>query len=188
LGRMRYSGKIKIPENRYFFIKTIDNDASILYNIIKYIIIIWEVVNMKKIINGKRYDTDTATLIGSAGYSYSGDLEYWTEELYRKKTGEFFLYCKGGALSRYGRQTGQNEWSGGEKIRPLSLKEAQEWAEEHLNADEYEQVFGKIEEGKTQIATWIADSVKADADQLREKGYTLADIFEAGVKYLTSGL
>ena len=43
----------------------------------------------------------------------------------------------------------------------------------------------RIEEGKTQIATWIADSVKGDADQLRKKGYTFADIFEAGVKHLT---
>jgi hypothetical protein len=140
---------------------------------------------MKKIINGKRYDTDTATLIGSARYSYPGDFEYWTEELYRKKTGEFFLYGEGGAMSRYSRSTGQNEWSGGEEIRPLSLKEAQEWAEKYLDADEYEEVFGRIEEGKTQIATWIADSVKVDADQLREKGYTFADIFEAGVKHLT---
>jgi hypothetical protein len=143
---------------------------------------------MKKIINGKRYDTETATLIGSARYGYPSDFEYWAEDLYRKKTGEFFLYGEGGPMSRYSRSTGQNEWSGGKEIRPLSLKEAQEWAEKYLDADKYEEVFGRIEEGKTQIATWIADSVKADADQLREQGYTFADIFEAGVKHLTSGL
>lgn len=143
---------------------------------------------MKKVINGKRYDTDTATLIDSAGYGYPGDFEYWKEKLFRKKTGEFFLYGEGGARSRYGRQTGQNQWSGGEEIRPLTLKEAQEWAEKYLDADEYERVFGKIEEGKTQIATWIADSIKNEADELREeKGYTLADIFEAGVQYLKEG-
>ena len=140
---------------------------------------------MKKIINGKRYDTDTATLIGSARYGYPSDFEYWAEDLYRKKTGEFFLYGEGGPMSRYSRSTGQNEWSGGEEIRPLSLKEAQKWAEKYLDADKYEKVFGRIEEGKTQIATWIADSVKVYADQLRKKGYTFADIFEAGVKHLT---
>ena len=132
---------------------------------------------MKKIINGKRYDTSTAVLIGSARYSH-GDLEYLTEELYRKKTGEFFLY----------RITRQNKWPGGEEIRPLSLKEAREWGEKYLDADKYEWVFERIEEGKVQIATWIAVSVKVDADQLREKGYTLADIFEAGVNHLTSSL
>ena len=141
---------------------------------------------MKKIINGKRYDTDTATRIGSAGYGYSGDLGYWAEELYRKKTGEFFLYGEGGPMSKYARRTGSNEWSGGKEIRPLSPKEAQEWAEEYLDGDEYEKIFGTIEEIKTQIATWIADSVKAEADRLRGKGYTWADIFEAGVKHLTS--
>jgi len=143
---------------------------------------------MKKIINGKRYDTETAQLIGSDGYSNRRDFCFWREKLYRKKTGEFFLYGEGGAMSRYGRSTGQNLRSAGEEIQPLTLKEAQEWGEQHLDADEYEEVFGRIEEGKTQIATWIADSVKVDADQLREKGYTLADIFEAGVKHLTSGL
>ena len=139
---------------------------------------------MKKIINGKRYDTDTATLIGSAGYSYPGDLEYWKESLYLKKTGEFFLHGEGGALSIYSRSTGQNEWSGGEVIRPLSMKEAKEWAEKYLDADEYEQVFGKIEEDKSQISTWISNSLKKEAELLREKGYTLADIFEAGIRAL----
>lgn len=139
---------------------------------------------MKKIINGKRYDTDTATLIGNAGYGHPGDFEYWEENLYRKKTGEFFIHGEGGAMSKYSRKTGQNEWSGGEEIRPLTLREAQDWAEKYLDADEYEEIFGRIEEGKTQIALWIPDSVKENADRLREKGYTLSDIFEAGVKHL----
>ena len=138
---------------------------------------------MKKIINGKRYDTNTAKLIGSTGYSYPGDFEYWKESLYLKKTGEFFLHGEGGSLSIYSRSTGNNEWSSGEKIRPLSPKEARDWSEKYLDADEYERVFGKIEEGKCQIATWIANSLKADADQLREKGYTLANIFEAGIRF-----
>jgi hypothetical protein len=140
---------------------------------------------MKKIINGKRYDTETAQLIGSASYSNRTDFHFWNEELYRKKTGEFFLYGEGGAMSRYSRSTGQNEIYGGAEIRPLSLEEAQEWAEKYLDADEYEEVFGHIEEGKTQIATWISDTLKSAADELRGKGYTLADIFEAGVKHLT---
>jgi hypothetical protein len=140
---------------------------------------------MKKIINGKRYDTETAQLIGSTSYSNRTDFYFWREELYRKKTGEFFLYGEGGPASKYSRQIEQNSWSGGKKITPLTREEAQEWAEKYLDADEYEEVFGRIEEGKSQIATWIADSVKVDADQLREKGYTFADIFEAGVKHLT---
>lgn len=139
---------------------------------------------MKKIINGKKYNTDTAKLIGSVGYGYPSDLEYWTESLYLKKTGEFFIHGKGGAMSKYARRTGQNEWSGGEEIRPLSLEEAWEWAEKYLDADEYEQVFGKTEENKSQIYMWIPDVVKREADLLLEKGHTLADIFTAGIIFL----
>lgn len=140
---------------------------------------------MKKIINGKRYDTETAQLIGSASYSNRTDFRFWSEELYRKKTGEFFLYGEGGPASKYSRQIEQNTWSGREQIIPLTLAEAQEWGEKYLDADEYEEVFGRIEEGKAQIATWIADSIKAEVDRLRaEKGYTLADIFAAGVEAL----
>jgi len=140
---------------------------------------------MKKIINGKRYDTETAQLIGSASYSNRTDFHFWNEELYRKKTGEFFLYGEGGPASKYSRQIEQNTWSGGEQIIPLTLEEAQEWGEKYLDADEYEEVFGRIEEGKVQVSTWIPNGVKAEADRLREeKGYTLADIFEAGVEAL----
>lgn len=100
---------------------------------------------MKKIIGGKRYDTDTAKFLGYAGYSHPGDFAFWSEHLYRKRTGEYFLHGIGGAMSKYARRVGPDEWSGGEKIRPLSPEEAQKWAEEHMDADEYEQVFGKIE-------------------------------------------
>ena len=100
---------------------------------------------MRKIINGRRYDTDTARFVGYAGYSYPGDLSFWLERLYRKKTGEFFLHCVGGPMSKYARRIGPDEWSGGEEIRPLSLKEAREWGEENLDADEYKQAFGIAE-------------------------------------------
>lgn len=101
---------------------------------------------MKKIIGGKKYDTETARFIGEDGFSNSRDFNHWSEELYQKRTGEFFLYGEGGPLSRYAEVTGQNEWSGGEKIIPLSYDSAREWAEEHLDADDYESVFGEITE------------------------------------------
>ena len=138
---------------------------------------------MKKIINGKRYDTNTAKLIGEASYINRTDFHYWTEELYQKRTGEFFIYGKGGPASRYSRSTGQNSWSGGEKIIPLTINEAKEWAEKYLDGDEYEELF-QVEEDKTLISAWIPDSVKTDADALRDKGYTLADIFTAGAEAL----
>ena len=137
---------------------------------------------MKRIINGRRYDTETAKLVGYTSYDNPGSLAYWSEDLYRKKTGEYFLYGQGGPMSKYSRRTGENEWSFGHEIRPLTLDEAKAWAEKHLDADIFEEVFGKVEEGKVQVSTWLEESIKAEIDKLREtKGLTIADIIKAGV-------
>ena len=102
---------------------------------------------MKRIINGKMYDTNTAKFLGSDSYSNGRDFHNWSEELYQKRTGEFFLYGEGGPMSRYARSCGDNSWSGGEDIIPLSVGKAREWAEEHLSADEYGEIFGIPDEG-----------------------------------------
>ena len=97
---------------------------------------------MKKIISGKMYDTDTARQIGIDGYGDGRDFSSWTETLYQKRTGEFFLHGEGGPMSRYSRSIGQNQWTGGEQIIPISYENARKWAEEHLDAENYEAVFG----------------------------------------------
>lgn len=101
---------------------------------------------MKKIINGKRYDTSTAKMMNSYSYGYPRDFSYWEETLYRKNTGEFFLHGEGGPASRYAEALSGGGWTGGEKIIPLSLEEAQKWAEKYLDGDEYEEIFGAVEE------------------------------------------
>ena len=104
---------------------------------------------MNKIIGGKRYSTDSAKEMGYDSYSNATDFAYWVETLYRKNTGEYFLHGEGGPRSRYAVTVGQNQWSGGEKIIPLSIEAAQAWAEEHLSGDEYEKIFGEVEETAT---------------------------------------
>ena len=47
---------------------------------------------MKKIINGKMYNTETAKYCGGYEFSNCGDFNYVCEELYQKKTGELYLY------------------------------------------------------------------------------------------------
>lgn len=60
---------------------------------------------MKEVrIDGKRYNINTAEFIAS----WDNDLPYMDfgylkETLYRKRTGEFFLYGEGGARTKYGR-------------------------------------------------------------------------------------
>lgn len=100
---------------------------------------------MKKIIHGKLYNLATAKEIAYVTNDDYG-LAYWAETLYQKRTGEFFLYGEGGPMSCYARAVGQNQWTGGEEIIPLTEAEAKEWAERHLDADDYIDIFGEVEE------------------------------------------
>ena len=102
---------------------------------------------MKKIINGKKYNTETAKKVGGAYSRLSRrDFSYWEEELYKKKTGEFFLYGSGGPASRYSKAVDMNTWSGDERIIPLTEEKAKKWCEKNLDVEEYEEVFGEVEE------------------------------------------
>ena len=98
---------------------------------------------MKKIIGGRVYDTDTSMALGK--WQNTDDVcnfQHYREALYRKRTGEFFLHGEGGPMTKYAVAVGDNSWRGGEKIIPLTVKAAREWVEEHLTADEYEEIFG----------------------------------------------
>lgn len=102
---------------------------------------------MKKIIQNKVYDTETAQRLAAWENMYDvRDFHRYEETLYRKKTGEYFLHGEGGPLTQYAQTVGTNSWSGGERIMPLSFAEAQAWAEEHLDGEEYEAIFGEVSE------------------------------------------
>lgn len=111
---------------------------------------------MKKVINGKVYDTDKAKGLGTyANYGSWRDFNHYEETLYQKKTGEYFLFGKGGASTRYAEPEGQNSWTGGSRIMPMTYTEAQKWAEEYLDADKYEEIFGAIEESDDKVQVTI---------------------------------
>ena len=127
---------------------------------------------MKKIINKKLYDTDTAQNMGADGNGYNvNDFNCVCETLYRKRTGEYFLHGEGGARSRYASREG-NMWGWGQQIIPLTYDEAQEWAEKHLTADEYAEAFGMPDEGddsKTAITITLPTAKAAALRQAAEK-------------------
>jgi len=136
---------------------------------------------MKKIINGRLYDTEKAKELGSDSYSNRRDFHYWVETLYKKRTGEFFIYGEGGPLSKYAEAVGLNEWSGGERIMPLSYEEAQKWAEEHLDGDVYIDIFGEPEEDdvKQKITLSLSSAAITKAKQEAAKaGITLSAYVE----------
>ena len=47
---------------------------------------------MKKIINGSRYNTETAQLLGTHETGLPGDINHRGQELYRTKVGKYFIY------------------------------------------------------------------------------------------------
>lgn len=133
---------------------------------------------MKKIINGKRYDTDSAKNCGSYYYSNKRDFHYIEETLYQKRTGEFFLHGLGGAASKYAEYDG-NMWGMGEKIMPMSIEEAKKWAEDHLDVDEYEAVFGEVTEASDtkKVVTFSLpeDVIEQIRRKAAESGTTMSD-------------
>lgn len=121
---------------------------------------------MKKIIKNKVYDTETAHLIVSYSRNYSDRLFGWSEDLYRKRTGEYFLYGEGGPGSKYARRIDSNNTSGSEEIKPLTYAEARTWAEEHMDPDDYTEHFGPVEEDDSRATIHISISTSA-ADTLK---------------------
>lgn len=98
---------------------------------------------MKKVIEGKLYNTDTAVLLGKYANDYSKtEFGYVRESLYRTKSRAYFIHGEGGSLTKYALSCGNNTWCGGEKIIPMSREAAREWAEKHLETKEFISAFG----------------------------------------------
>lgn len=140
---------------------------------------------MKKIIEGKVYDTNTAEFLTSNDNGYPrNDFAYANEELYLKKTGEYFLYGEGGGNSRYGEWHG-NSGGPGEKIMPLTLGEAKEWAENNLDGDRYEELFGNPEpdDGRERLNLYVAATTKTKLQQMSQtQGRSISQIIDDLVK------
>lgn len=104
-------------------------------------------MQMQQIIQGKKYNTETARFI--AAYEpadTAGTFRHYEEGLYLKRNGEFFLAGRGGPSSRYAEKVGQNEWGGGRRIVPVSIETARAWCERVLSVEEYEDLFGEVAE------------------------------------------
>lgn len=100
---------------------------------------------MKKVIDGKRYDTATAALIAEYEHSDRSDFAWFDEALYRTKKGRFFLAGEGHANSRWAENYGTTRGPG-QGIIALSAEEALAWCERYnVDADTIANYF-KIEE------------------------------------------
>lgn len=143
---------------------------------------------MKKIISGKSYDTATALEIGSYIWRPGDRLWGYGEVLHRKKTGEYFLYCYGGPSSEYSQHVEHFNWTDtNEAIVPLSYGVAREWAAERLSGEEYEKIFGKVEEDDSKRYVTVS-LTKTAIDRGKRAAGERGITFSALVDALLSGL
>ena len=91
---------------------------------------------MRKIINNKKYDTETAQEICDYTYYNNGNPCSW-DTIYKKKTGEFFL-CH--------TTNGQDLFDRRAYITPLTEAGAKKKCQEWMTGEDYEEVFGEVEE------------------------------------------
>ena len=96
---------------------------------------------MVKVINHKKYSTDTARVVAYYnnidGFKIlqCDDARFFEVTLYKKRTGEYFICTEGN--NRSGVEIG---------IEPVNEEEAKKWSERYLDADEYESIWGEVEE------------------------------------------
>lgn len=126
-------------------------------------------VKMRIIISGKVYDTDTATYIDERdnGRGFT-DHSFLRQELYRKRTGEYFLYGEGGGMTVHAGTYG-NSVGWGEEIIPLSYRQAREWAEVYSEPEIYLKEFEVEEEDyrivPIKLPQKLYDTLKKRADE-----------------------
>jgi len=91
-------------------------------------------MKINKIVSGRRYDTETAQHCGHAVSPRvaSDSVLYWEADLYRKKTGEYFLVTL--------------DCDGIPDFAPMGDDAARIWAEKWLDGDGYETIFGPVPE------------------------------------------
>lgn len=100
-------------------------------------------MKVKRIIDGKLYDTKQATLIAESRYEGASDDEHYKEALYRNDYGVLFLAAEGGVESFYAALLQDGKPTRGTDVIPVTATEALRWLEDHDHLEEIETLFGK---------------------------------------------
>ena len=98
---------------------------------------------VKVTVDGKEYDTDTTEYVGRyKNTPYHNDTNFYEETLYRKKTGEFFLYGQGNSASKYAYISPGGRRSFAQRIVPLTDEKAKVWMQQHGYGEKCAALFG----------------------------------------------
>ncbi|MBD5430891.1 MAG: hypothetical protein HDR41_00225 [Lactobacillus sp.] len=145
---------------------------------------------MHKRINGKMYDTEKAKLVGHYDNGYPVNDNRYTEFwIYKKRTGEYFLYGEsnaGGDFAEFNPSAGAYE--SGYGFRPLSLIDAKHLIEkqqdkfDNSDVDVYEQEFGKLNTATDVKITKTYSLKKTNAEKLerlaQEQGVSRSEMLD----------
>lgn len=103
---------------------------------------------MKKIIDRKIYNTETAKKVAYWSNDYgTTDFKWQSETLYCSPKGQYFLHGEGGPMSAYAVHKG-NESSGGENIKLMTEDDTMDWMENRQLIKEMQELFGaQVEQG-----------------------------------------
>jgi len=97
---------------------------------------------MKKIIEGVRYNTETAKEVFHWEQGIPGDFNYRSKTLYRTQKGSWFIHHVGGANTDMAVSVWDNSFSGSEDIEPIEEVEAFEFLQKYEGIDALEKYFG----------------------------------------------
>ena len=85
---------------------------------------------MRRSIDGKVYDTNTAEIICDISEGRIGEWDSVSARLYVTKKGAYFIAGYGGPTTRFKKQTNdKNGWVGSESIIPIGVEEARTYCE-----------------------------------------------------------
>lgn len=96
---------------------------------------------MQRVINGKRYNTETATEVCSWSDGQGrGDFNWHSTALYRTPKGAWFVSGEGGPMSQWRRRVG-DMWSGGDGLNPVDKDDARMLLEQHGTPEQCAEFF-----------------------------------------------
>lgn len=112
-------------------------------------------IRCKRIIDGKTYNTETATLLGRR----DPDSGPYDEALFKNRHGAYFLHTEHcGDLT--------------EGIRPCGFEEARQWMEQHCSTERTEAEFGEMPEAgdpEARFTLRLPESLRRQAANSAEK-------------------
>ena len=126
---------------------------------------------MKRVIKGKRYDTDKATLVGEHVAGEPGQPEYTREALYKKRGGEYFVRVQGPYTL--------------DAVVPLSVQEAGNWVLDNKGKAAYTEEF--CSQGVVSVNVRLTLACKRMVDRMaNETGTSRSQVMEDCVRTVYS--